>query len=104
MTTNCGPSNNGVIFALTKDGQTFTLLHTFGATHHDGKNPYGSLLLVGDQLYGTTANGGDKDLGTVFLINTDGHNYQPLYSFGGKTNNGDGARPIDNVTLVNGWF
>jgi uncharacterized repeat protein (TIGR03803 family) len=55
MTTNGGPSSNGVIFKLTTDGQTFVLLHIFGATHHDGKNPYGSLLLVGSQLYGTTA-------------------------------------------------
>jgi uncharacterized repeat protein (TIGR03803 family) len=69
---------------------------------HDGKNPYGSLLLVGSKLYGTTANGGDNDLGTVFVINTDGNNYQRLYSFGGQP--GDGSKPIDNVILVNGWL
>ena len=40
--------------------------------------------------------------GTVFVMNTSGNNYQRLYSFGGKTNNGDGAKPIDNVILVNG--
>jgi len=42
--------------------------------------------------------------GTVFVMNTSGNNYQRLYSFGGKTNNGDGAKPIDNVILVNGWL
>ena len=87
---------------LTTDGETFQLLHTFDATHHDGKNPYGSLLLVGDQFYGTTAEGGDNDMGTVFTIDTDGSDYQRLYSFGGTANNGDGAKPIDNVILVNG--
>lgn len=102
MTTMGGPQNDGVIFSLTTDGETFQLLHTFDATHHDGKNPYGSLLLVGDQLYGTTAEGGDNDMGTVFTIDTDGSNYQRLYSFGGTANNGDGAKPIDNVILVNG--
>jgi uncharacterized repeat protein (TIGR03803 family) len=89
--------------AVPKGGH-FQLLHKFGETHHDGKNPYGSLLLVGDKLYGTTANGGDNDMGTVFVINTDGNNYQRLYSFGGQTNNWDGAKPIDNVILVNGWL
>ncbi len=100
MTTNGGPSNSGVIFALTTGGQTFTLLHTFGATSHDGKNPYGSLLSFGNQLYGTTANGGDYGMGTVFVINTDGSGYARLHSFGSAKH--DGAKPIDNVILVNG--
>jgi uncharacterized repeat protein (TIGR03803 family) len=52
-------------------------------------------------LYGTTAGGGDNDMGTVFVINTDGSGYQRLYSFAGKTT-GDGAKPIDNVIFVNG--
>jgi uncharacterized repeat protein (TIGR03803 family) len=100
MTTNGGHHNDGVMFKLNIDDQSFQLLHRFGETHHDGKNPYGSLLLVGDLLYGTTANGGDNDMGTVFVIRTDGHGYQRLYSFGGQA--GDGAKPIDNVVLVNG--
>jgi len=104
MTTNGGHHDDGVIFKIKTDGSSFDLLHKFGETHHDGKNPYGSLLLVGNKLYGTTANGGDNDLGTVFVINTDGNNYQRLYSFGGKTNNDDGSKPIDNVILVNGWL
>jgi len=104
MTTNGGHHNDGVIFKLKIDDGSFHLLHKFGETHHDGRNPYGSLLLVGDKLYGTTANGGDNDMGTVFVINTDGNNYQRLYSFGGQGNNGDGAKPIDNVILVNGWL
>jgi len=99
MTTNGGPSNNGVIFKLTTNGQTFVPLHLFGATGHDGKQPYGSLLLVGNQLYGTTAKGGDNDLGTVFMINTDGSGYARLHSFGSTKH--DGVKPIDNVILVN---
>jgi len=104
MTTSGGHHNDGVLFRIKTDGSSFELLHKFGETHHDGKNPYGSLLLVGDLLYGTTANGGDKDLGTVFVINTSGNNYHRLYSFGGKTNDDDGAKPIDNVILVNDWL
>lgn len=104
MTTNGGHHDDGVLFRIKTDGSSFELLHKFGKTHHDGKNPYGSLLLVGNKLYGTTANGGDNDLGTVFVINTDGNNYQRLYSFSGQTNNDDGSKPIDNVILVNGWL
>jgi uncharacterized repeat protein (TIGR03803 family) len=104
MTTNGGHHDDGVLFRIKTDGSSFELLHKFGETHHDGKNPYGSLLMVGDQLYGTTANGGDNDLGTVFVINTSGNNNKSLYSFGGNTNSGDGAKPIDNVILVNGWL
>ena len=104
MTTNGGHHDDGVLFRIKTDGSSFDLLHKFGETHHDGKNPYGSLLLVGNKLYGTTANGGDNDLGTVFVINTDGNNYQRLYSFSGQTNNDDGSKPIDNVILVNGWL
>jgi len=103
-TTNGGHHDDGVLFRIKTDGSSFDLLHKFGETHHDGKNPYGSLLLVDNKLYGTTANGGDNDLGTVFVINTDGNNYQRLYSFSGQTNNDDGSKPIDNVILVNGWL
>ena len=38
------------------------------------------------------------------MINTDGNNYQRLYSFGGQANNQDGAKPIDNVIYLNGWL
>jgi uncharacterized repeat protein (TIGR03803 family) len=100
MTTYGGPSNNGVLLKLTTDGQTFCPLHLFPATGHDGKQPYGSLLLVGCQLYGTTAKGGDNDLGTVFVINTDGSGYSRLHSFGSTKH--DGVKPIDNVIMVNG--
>src|SRR6266480_4404603 len=116
MTRQGGEHDYGVVFKIDTSGNNYTELHDFaggdsdGATSdhgyvvQSGDNPYGSLLLVGDQLYGTTANGGDNDLGTVFVINMSGNNYQRLYSFGGKTNNGDGSKPIDNVILVNGWL
>jgi uncharacterized repeat protein (TIGR03803 family) len=78
-----GPNNNGVIFCITTGGQGFNILDLFGSTHHDGKNPYGSLLLVGNELYGTTAQGGDYGLGTAFVINTDGTGHTRLHNFGG---------------------
>jgi uncharacterized repeat protein (TIGR03803 family) len=57
---------------------------------------------VNDKLYGTTVNGGDNDLGTVFVIRTDGDGYQRVYSFGEQAE--DGSKPIDSVVFVNGWL
>lgn len=101
LTTSGGMSNNGVLFSLTltSNGPMFQVLHYFGSVHHDGKNPYGSLLLVNNQLYGTTANGGNNHAGTVFVINTDGTGYTVLHNFGSTPP--DGAKPIDNVILFN---
>jgi len=102
MTTNGGLSSNGVIFSIGTDGSNFQLLHRFGITRHDGENPYGSLFLDGNQLYGTTANGGSNGSGTVFVINTDGTGYARLHSFGSTHH--EGTKPIDNVILVNGML
>jgi uncharacterized repeat protein (TIGR03803 family) len=102
MTTNGGLSSNGVIFSIGTDGSNFQLLHRFGCTRRDGENPYGSLLLIDTQLYGTTANGGDNGSGTVFVINIDGTGYARLHSFGSTHH--EGTKPIDNVILVNGML
>jgi uncharacterized repeat protein (TIGR03803 family) len=40
----------------------------------------GSLLVSGNIVYGTTANGGNQYEGTIFQINTDGTGYRTLYS------------------------
>ena len=53
--------------------QVFTTLHSF--TGSDGNYPNGSLVLIGDTLYGTTA------AGTVFAVNTDGTGFTNLYRF-----------------------
>ncbi len=75
-----------------------TLLHTFAGGTSDGANPYGSLLIDGTDLYGTTASGGAANKGTVFHLSTDGGNFSILHSFAG---NPDGEKPIDNVIMLN---
>jgi len=98
MTTFGGSANEGVIFSIHTDGSAFTLLHSFVGGANDGANPYGSLLINGTDLYGTTAGGGTSNKGTVFHISTDGTGYSILHSFGG---NPDGEKPIDNVIMLN---
>jgi len=98
MTTFGGSANEGVLFSIHTDGTAFTLLHTFVGGVTDGANPYGSLMINGTDLYGTTAAGGSSNTGTVFHISTDGSNFSILHSFAG---NPDGEKPIDNVIMLN---
>lgn len=51
---------------MSTDGSGFQILHTFAGGITDGSRPHGALTLVGSTLYGTTAQGGDTNGGTVF--------------------------------------
>jgi uncharacterized repeat protein (TIGR03803 family) len=99
LTTFGGKYGNGTIFSIRTDGKHFQILQSFGKPgSNDGINPYGSLMLNGTTLYGTTRTGGSKGNGTVFQINTDGSNYARVYDF--KTGS-DAQNPIDDVILLN---
>ena len=71
-----GYSGNGTIFMLNIDGTEFTNLYSFSPTprypqpqiNNDGASPSGSLVLSGNTLYGSTANGGPSGNGTVFSL------------------------------------
>src|SRR5262249_52353209 len=82
-----GPGE-GTGFQLQPDGSGFTVLKWF-TNSLEGANPYPGLVLSSDAVYGTTANGGSSNLGTVFKVNTDGSGYTVLKSFAGS----DGANP-----------
>jgi uncharacterized repeat protein (TIGR03803 family) len=98
LTTEGGKFGNGTLFSIHTDGSHFKILQSFGkGGTNDGINPYGSLLLNGTTLYGTTRLGGSKGKGTVFQINTDGTGYDRIWEF---QNSPDAAKPIDNVILV----
>ncbi|MEO8428962.1 MAG: choice-of-anchor tandem repeat GloVer-containing protein [Verrucomicrobiota bacterium] len=100
-----GSSGRGAIFAVNTDGTGFTTLHSFTATsglppfsNSDGADPLAGLVLSGNTLYGTAANGGDSNYGTVFKVNTDGTGFTTLHSFPATSGinvrtNRDGAHP-----------
>src|SRR5437660_788351 len=67
-----GSAGVGTVFSLRTDGTAFTNLHNFAGHTNDGAWPYGSLILSGDTLYGTTQYGGGSDNGAVFAVGTDG--------------------------------
>ena len=62
-----GTSGNGTVFAVNTDGTSFTILHSFSGGS-DGAYPHTRLLLSGNALYGTTADGGHAGNGTVFNL------------------------------------
>jgi uncharacterized repeat protein (TIGR03803 family) len=72
-----GSSGTGTAFKLNTDGSGFTTLHhfsgipTYSSPNADGAYPTGQLILSGDTLYGTAANGGKSGNGTVFAISFD---------------------------------
>jgi uncharacterized repeat protein (TIGR03803 family) len=72
----------------------FSVLHSF-ASGSDGAYPEAGLLRDrAGNLYGTTANGGTSNDGTVFRLGADGKE-KVLYSFGGSAD--DGADPLSSL-------
>jgi uncharacterized repeat protein (TIGR03803 family) len=92
-----GSNGYGTVFKVTRSGAE-SVLHSF-AGGSDGAKPFGTLLAVGNALYGTTsANGGSQVQGTVFKITPSGHE-TVLHNFGGS---GDGTEPEAGLINVDG--
>ncbi|HVU08361.1 MAG TPA: choice-of-anchor tandem repeat GloVer-containing protein [Verrucomicrobiae bacterium] len=110
-TINGGSTDNGVVYAVATNGAGFTVLHNFTArnypyTNSDGGNPYSQLILSGDTLYGTAADGGSANSGTVFALNVTSTNFTTLHSFAATAydpdynlTNSDGATPYADLIL-----
>jgi uncharacterized repeat protein (TIGR03803 family) len=110
-----GPTGNGVVFRITKEGTDVRVLHAFGATtsdattvpvlNVDGIGPIAPLVLGADNyLYGTTPRGGAAGYGTIFRVRLDGTGFELLRTFptlvDGETadTNVDGAAPLAGLT------
>jgi uncharacterized repeat protein (TIGR03803 family) len=98
-TYNGGSSGTGTAFAVNTNGTGYTNLRSFtavsSATNSDGANPSDVLILSGNTLYGTAANGGNFSRGTVFAVNTNGTAFTNLHNF----TYADGANPSAGLTL-----
>jgi uncharacterized repeat protein (TIGR03803 family) len=64
---NGGSSGFGAVFEIKTNGTGFGDLYGFTGGS-DGANPYGGLVLSGNNLYGTASAGGDAGNGTVFSL------------------------------------
>jgi uncharacterized repeat protein (TIGR03803 family) len=89
-TVSGGAYGQGVVFTLTPGG-TESVLHDFGSSPTDGKEPTSDLTRDSSgNLYGTTKDGGAFSYGTVFEVSASGTE-SVLYSFKGSPT--DGANP-----------
>jgi uncharacterized repeat protein (TIGR03803 family) len=99
-----GATFNGTVFEITTSGALTTLYSFCSQTNcADGQGPYGGLALgFGENLYGTTINGGANDEGTVFQITPTG-TLTTLYNFCSQANCSDGGAPVAGlVSASNG--
>lgn len=73
----------GTVFSISTDGSAFELLHKFAGGEEDGRTPSAGVVLSGSALFGVTAEGGDRDLGTIYSLNSNGNGYTLLHEFSG---------------------
>jgi uncharacterized repeat protein (TIGR03803 family) len=109
---NGGDAGDGTVFSVNTDGTGFTVLHSFTSlypygTNADGAEPFCTLVLSGNTLYGTARIGGAVGNGTVFSLNTDGTCFTNLHDFSypnydsdtGEDTNSDGGNPYAGLIL-----
>jgi uncharacterized repeat protein (TIGR03803 family) len=96
---------SGTLYALSTNGQSFKILHTFGQTSLDGTSPYAGV--IADRhgvLYGTTGQGGAYGYGTAYSFDPASGTYQTLYSFGAQSTDPKAPRgglaPLEYKTLI----
>ena len=105
VTSSGGETGQGVIFAISPDGGTFTVLHHFSG--NGGTRPVGELLLGTDgKLYGTTSTGGQSSsgaatsFGTIFSIARAGTDFALLHSFDSTQGSAPASRLVELSSTV----
>jgi uncharacterized repeat protein (TIGR03803 family) len=82
-----GTSDNGVVFSIGTNGNSFTNVHTFNGTS-DGSMPAGTIVVSGSTLYGVATRGGTNGAGTIWAVGTNGTGFEPVYTFNAPTDGG----------------
>jgi len=96
MTYRGGAVYAGIIFSIDTSGHNYRDMLDFDG-NTNSVNPYGSLIVSGNKLYGTTTNGG-VGYGCIFSVDTNGSRYKNLFQFNGT----NGANPEGSLILSNG--
>jgi uncharacterized repeat protein (TIGR03803 family) len=98
MTALGGANNSGCLFKINTDGSGFSKILDCGGALY-GSKPYGSLCVVGTELFGMTYLGGNEGKGCIFKINSDGTGFTNMYSFSGTSN---GSKPYGSLIVSGG--
>ena len=97
-TISGGTALQGTLFRCRKDGGGFELLRVFTGLGAEGSNPYAELVEGKDgSFYGVTLNGGPHAGGLLFRFTGKGSNYETLFAFSDKGEEGRG--PYGGLTL-----
>ena len=83
LTLAGGSSGAGNVFSVGTDGSGFQNLYSFSDIGGYAAIPYGTLVLSGTTLYGTTLQGNSNYTGTIFSIGTNGSGFHNLLTFSG---------------------
>lgn len=95
-----GAFTGGTIFSIDTSGAGFTVLYNLGGTPSSGADPYGTLILVNNKLYGMTQTGGLYSDGVIFSFDTNGSGLTNLYTFDCTPSFNGGGVPYGDLTLV----
>jgi uncharacterized repeat protein (TIGR03803 family) len=92
-------SGCGTVFAIDPTTGAEAILYSFTKNGKQGEFPAGTLVYQNGTLYGTTEQGGPKQVGNVFAVNATTGAATDLYNFTGVPN---GEFPVAGPTYVNG--
>ncbi|HXC58632.1 MAG TPA: choice-of-anchor tandem repeat GloVer-containing protein, partial [Steroidobacteraceae bacterium] len=76
-TESGGYLNQGTAWRISPAGQ-YSLLHSFAGTLLDGSKPYGTLLVVGNSLYGATFSDSVGGAGAIFKLDLGSNGALPV--------------------------
>ena len=95
---NCNNPGCGTVFSLDPATGKEKTIYVFQGGN-DGAQPFYTMTIVGNLLYGATAHGGAANAGTVFSIDPRTHAEKILYAFQGGN---DGSDPSSSLLDVAG--
>jgi uncharacterized repeat protein (TIGR03803 family) len=84
-----GQYGQGAVFRLKPDGSSYSILVNFDNTVM-GRNPLGTVVSDGINLYGMTNTGGTYGIGTLYKVKNDGSGFTVLINFMGASNGNEG--------------
>ncbi len=90
-----GAHHGGSVFELSEKNGVWSEKDIYSFSGDDGWQPVGGVLIVGNTLWGTTANGGTAGYGNVFSLTRNGKTWSEtaVHSFV----NSDGYQPISDL-------
>lgn len=91
-----GLDEGGTVFRIDTDGSGFAILHHFNKL--SGMEPASGLAFSSNMLFGTAAQGGAGEAGTLFQLDILTGRYQVLHNFASSTN--DGVFPVATLEAV----